>query len=979
VIGRPGVRSCAAGVVLAVLLAAGAAPARAQGLDALLGRTVTDLRLLSGGQLVRDPQVEGLLEIRVGQPITMALVRETIVHVMSTGRFLDVRVEASPSEGGVAVVVDLIPLRDVQRIIFRGSLGLSETALRSAVVDRFGASPPMGRAADMAQTLGDLLRGAGFLRAAVTPEPMATSGAGAGDLVFDVACGTRAEIRTLEYRGTPESAVAELRSRVPLKPGAAYEPADLRTRLDALEEALRARGYYEARASASPDVAEGRVQVDLILSVTQGPLVTVRFDPADVIPLKLQGELAPVAREGSADQDLLEDSELRIRDYLRGQGYRYAKATPERAESKGVLTIVFHLTRGSLYRVSGVVVSGASAVTEAEFRSKLRTAVGRPFVQATLDADVAAVTAEYRSRGFAAAAVTSEVVPVPGGGFAGEIPVTVTLTAVEGPSTTVSGVTITGASAIPAAQLLAVVQTRVDGPLYVPTLDADKDRILLEYLNLGYRLASIAAEVSLDAGRTSAAVRFAVREGPQILVDHVLIVGNSRISERTIRNEVALQPGQPLSLAGMNESQRRLAALGLFRRVTISELQHGRENVRDVLINVEEAPATSVSYGGGVEFQKVETAEFAPRGFFGIGRRNLWGKNRSINFFSRVSFRRRTDTVLDPITGTSAEQSFTDLEYRVVGSYREPRAFGTLADLQTAIAFEQGSRTSYSYRHRSARVDLAKRVGKTWRVLGQYVIQRNDIFEDRINPVDRPLIDRLFPQVRIGSVAGTAVHDTRDDPIDPGRGGLVSLNGELALRPLGSEVGFAKTFLQGFVYRQVPASRRIVLAGGMRLGLGTGFPRDVERTGPDGHPIIGPDGQPLTVQVRDIPASERFFAGGDTSVRGFQLDKLGRPETFDRDGTPIGGHAEIIMNGELRVAVWKDIGVVGFLDVGNVFEFVNDVRLSRLRGGAGFGIRYKSPIGPIRVDFGFKLGTLQTFGVNKESRFALHISIGQAF
>jgi outer membrane translocation and assembly module TamA len=223
------------------------------------------------------------------------------------------------------------------------------------------------------------------------------------------------------------------------------------------------------------------------------------------------------------------------------------------------------------------------------------------------------------------------------------------------------------------------------------------------------------------------------------------------------------------------------------------------------------------------------------------------------------------------------------------------------------------------------------------------------------------------------------VHDTRDDPIDPARGGLVSLNGELALRPIGSEVGFAKTFLQGFLYRQLPAKRRVIFAGGIRLGLGTGFPRDVERTDPDGNPMIGPDGQPLTVEVRDIPASERFFAGGDTTVRGFQLDKLGRPETFDRDGTPIGGHAEIIMNGELRLALSKKIGVVGFLDVGNVFEYVNDVRLGQVRAGTGFGIRYKSPVGPIRVDFGFKLGTLQTFGVEKESRFALHISIGQAF
>ena len=135
-------------------------------------------------------------------------------------------------------------------------------------------------------------------------------------------------------------------------------------------------------------------------------------------------------------------------------------------------------------------------------------------------------------------------------------------------------------------------------------------------------------------------------------------------------------------------------------------------------------------------------------------------------------------------------------------------------------------------------------------------------------------------------------------------------------------------------------------------------------TDESGQPVVGPDGQPVIEHVRDLPASERFFAGGDTTVRGFQLDRVGRPDTFDSDGTPKGGHAELILNGELRVALWKDLGVVGFIDAGNVFSIVNDVSLADLRTGAGFGIRYKSPVGPIRIDIGFKLGTLQTFGTD---------------
>jgi len=225
----------------------------------------------------------------------------------------------------------------------------------------------------------------------------------------------------------------------------------------------------------------------------------------------------------------------------------------------------------------------------------------------------------------------------------------------------------------------------------------------------------------------------------------------------------------------------------------------------------------------------------------------------------------------------------------------------------------------------------------------------------------------------------SGVRSTRDSPFSPKQGSLIGLNGELALRVIGSEVGFAKTLLQGFLYRQLPSSPRVVLAGGARLGLGTGFPRDVPLTTPDGEPILGPDGTQLTAKVRDIPKSERYFAGGDTTVRGFQLDHLGEPDTFDSDGTPIGGHAEIVLNGEVRLELSKNFGVVAFLDTGNVYSTVNNFSLRSLRAGSGFGLRYNSPVGPFRFDFGWKLGTLRTYGPVREDRFALHISIGQAF
>jgi outer membrane protein insertion porin family len=170
-----------------------------------------------------------------------------------------------------------------------------------------------------------------------------------------------------------------------------------------------------------------------------------------------------------------------------------------------------------------------------------------------------------------------------------------------------------------------------------------------------------------------------------------------------------------------------------------------------------------------------------------------------------------------------------------------------------------------------------------------------------------------------------------------------------------------------------------VLAFGARVGLAQGFERSVPRLGPDEEPALGPDGTPIVDVVQDLPASERFFAGGDTTVRGFSLDRLGSEETISDTGFPTGGNALVVLNTELRVGVVGGLGVVGFLDAGNVFPRAMDLDFRDLRAAAGFGLRYQSPVGPIRIDWGFKLERLELSPGRLERRSVLHISLGQAF
>jgi outer membrane translocation and assembly module TamA len=154
----------------------------------------------------------------------------------------------------------------------------------------------------------------------------------------------------------------------------------------------------------------------------------------------------------------------------------------------------------------------------------------------------------------------------------------------------------------------------------------------------------------------------------------------------------------------------------------------------------------------------------------------------------------------------------------------------------------------------------------------------------------------------------------------------------------------------------------------VRVGVAHGFP-PVR--------VVNPDGS-ITEQD-DLPASERFFAGGDTTVRGFSLDRLGTAQTITPTGFPTGGNGEVVLNAELRVAAVKGFTGVTFLDAGNIFPHAGDLSFTDLRPAAGFGVHYRSPFGPIRVELGFNLNRRELVPGVLERHTVLHISLGQAF
>jgi outer membrane protein assembly factor BamA len=564
-------------VVLALVLYGPGTPSAALAQESAaaryVDRQITAVSVVIEGRTSTDPGLLDAVQTRIGAPLKMADVRESITHLYSLGRFDDVRVEAESDPGGVSLRYVLDPLHLVTKVVFRGDLGLPEGTLRDRMTERSGPTPPLVRAADVAAELEQLYHERGYLGGSVkVGTPILEHDPERATLVFEVKAGPRTSIAHSTITGRPLDPPAQIQTRLRVEPAQPYQPGELRTRLADYVASLRHRRYYEADATIKAETfSEDRTQVDVAIDIQPGPLVTVQFT-GDPLPKDKIAELVPIEREGSVDQDLLEDSARRITDYLNLQGYWKAEvAPPERKEADGRLTIVFQVTRGPAYRIApgGVEVTGNKSIAIEEIRPLLRMSQGDLFISSKLGAIEGAIKQLYRTKGFASAEVRSAANQV------GEGLVNPVIVIKEGPRVVIGSVTITGNQSVPTERLKPLLTLQPGDPYYGPTVARDRDAILLAYLNAGYASAEPTAVPPVPVTTAEGAradVVFKVVEGSQTIVEHVFITGNVRTKPAVIQRE---RSGAASSRSGSrpDRGRRRLRALGLFRRIEISAIR----------------------------------------------------------------------------------------------------------------------------------------------------------------------------------------------------------------------------------------------------------------------------------------------------------------------------------------------------------------------------------------------------------------------
>jgi outer membrane protein insertion porin family len=471
---------------------------------------------------------------------------------------------------------------------------------------------------------------------------------------------------------------------------------------------------------------------------------------------------------------------------------------------------------------------------------------------------------------------------------------------------TIREVRVEGADEVAGEQRRDAASLEIGAPYDPSAVELARTRVARLMRNEGFAEAQVEAQVEPDVDGRQAIVVFAVETGPRQALRDIRVSGNRSIDRDVIVRSMDVDTGDPLGADAWLRVRSRLFDTGLFRRVDvtaepIADASEGQRPMR-LVVTVEEWPALRLRYGLQISEERPEEdpegRDLTPGFSADVTRRTLFG--RAITVGAAVEYERR--------------------ERLARGFFNSPTFFGL--PIESLLSVER-SREDIP----EASV-ITDRSGVAWEQRAQitpplrlsygYHIDRDHTFSTR--PADDPLNPPFDVALSVARLTGSAVFDTRNDPIESTRGWLVSSNIEYAPASLGSDIRFVRHLSQGYHFQ--PAGP-VVLASAARVGLATAL-----------------GGQLL------IP-SERFFAGGARTVRGVPENALGPRDIF---GDVAGGGALVVVNQELRFPIYRWFRGVGFVDAGNVFERPSTIDLRDLVGSFGAGLRVTTPFALLRAD-----------------------------
>jgi outer membrane protein assembly factor BamA len=747
----------------------------------------------------------------------------------------------------------------------------------------------------------------------------------------------------------------EVREEFDVKEGDAYDFFAIRDETNEVEEALMRQGFLQSRIRLDRRVEGDKAY--LTLHVRRGPRVDIRFEGANP-PASVQDDVRMQWHRGVFDAQRADDGVEALREWLMIDGYLQPKVSYAVSTDAGDRRdVTFTIETGPRYDTVVLAFEGASAINPDE----LDAIVQQQELERQLFTDPLVVTEllerYYREQGYLAAEIAEPRLEFEGS------TARVVLVVNEGPRFTVRRVSIDGNAAWGTEALVQQLPLAADEPFLPVAAENALEKIRTLYWPLGYN--DVRADYSLVVDRAvgQVDVNVTITEGAQSIVGPIQVRGNQRIDEGLVRRQIELTPGEPLDLSALAQSRRNLYETGAFSVVNINRGDRGGsqreadvaagnsgpqasdeltqpdvqppadsqalDGQKPVPINVvvREVQPLQMSYGASYDTER------GVGGIFNISRHNWLGGARVIGLQTRYDRQLKDGRIF------INQPALTHLPFKTTGSIYFREDLSPPSELTRAYT---ANRKGASIQQE---VTLLDSYIWTW----GYRYERARTLE----PVGGVLIG---DPLTVSPLTSTLTRDTRDEPLDAARGSFMSQAFSFAPRWLGSDLAYIKYFGQYFRYfpLQPPTRKpltneilrpRLVFATGVRVGLARGIGGEVPRT-------------------------ERFFAGGSVSMRGFAQNAVG---PIGADLIPIGGNAMFVINNELRAPLFGRFDGVLFADIGNVFATISDIDFD-LRKSAGVGLRVRTPWFLLRGDYGFVLDPREG---EKGQRF--YFSIGQAF
>ena len=710
----------------------------------------------------------------------------------------------------------------------------------------------------------------------------------------------------------------KLRAKFKNKTGKRYDFFEVRKGLDRIENLFRAQNLLEARVRVKRELKEKTV--DLTLDIDAGPTLQFAYEGWEP-SRKAKKQVREIWRNGVFDAQRLDDAARALQTSLIEAGYLEAKIDPKiRTTDRKLVT--FDVQPGVKYAKPTIEFPGASGLKDKELRAvlkrrELRTA---PFLDAPKVREL--LQNYYREKGFLDAKIQQPQPRFEAGKAAIRIPV------VEGTRYQVAAVHFEGNTALKPQKLVETSDLKADRPYELPLRQTSIDQIRELYIAQGYHDVKVETNVARGDGKVD--VTYQIVEGPKEVVQKIEVAGNDATSEELVRSQITFKDGDVLEPTKMAESRRNLYSTGAFNLVDLERMPAGdvsAAGIKPMLLRakVREVQPFEMKYGAYYDTDR------GPGAVADFTNRNSLGSARAIGGRLRYDSNFREGRVFfsQPLLRRFPVQS-------IVSSYVNRTILPTFitdrigASAQQEMRFKKIYVVNYGYR-----------------------MERVHTYEKTPDPF-LPFDVRLV----VAPLTMTMNRESRNDVLDATKGSFISHSFEWAPDLLGSDVRYLRYYAQYFKYvalskpTPIPLSGgikkpRLVYAGAARLGLARGL-----------------GGQ-------DVTLSEKFFAGGGTTLRGFGTNRLG---PVDFLGEPTGGNAVMLINNEIRFPMASIFDGVGFVDIGNVYTRVSNLSFGDIRKAAGAGLRIRTPYFLIRLDYGFKLDRKPG-----ESTGGFFFSIGQAF